>query len=185
MMNDYLWNKTGSDAEVEELENSLRQFAYQEAAPPALTVKTAQPSEKPSANLRLRRVGYAKPALAAAACLLIAAMVSVALLMRQFTRSLDNEQAATPITLSKTDEFATVTSIDRATPAPARNHGEKQAQASIQKIARTVTKRPPVRLTKEEAFAYDQLKLALSITGSKLKLIKDRIDNNDDKQSLR
>jgi hypothetical protein len=181
-MNDYLWNKTGSDAEVEEFENLLRQFAYRETAPPALPVKAA---ERPVANLKLRRMGYAKSALAAAACLLIAAIVSVALLMRQSTRPLDSEQAAitTPITLDENDEFVPVALSDHAAPAPLGNHGEKRS-ASVQKIARTVTKRAPVKLTKEEAYAYDQLKLALSITGSKLKLIKDRVDNIDDEKAV-
>ena len=39
MKEDYLWNKTGADAEIERLENALKAFRYQETAPPELPAK--------------------------------------------------------------------------------------------------------------------------------------------------
>jgi hypothetical protein len=39
-----------------------------------------------------------------------------------------------------------------------------------------VAKKSDVQLTKEEQYAYDQLMLALSITSSKLKLVKDKVE---------
>ena len=39
MKEDYLWNKTGEDAEIEKLENALKAFRYQEIAPPELPAK--------------------------------------------------------------------------------------------------------------------------------------------------
>ncbi len=39
MKEDYLWNKTGNDPEIEKLENALKAFRYQETAPPALPAK--------------------------------------------------------------------------------------------------------------------------------------------------
>ena len=41
------------------------------------------------------------------------------------------------------------------------------------------------KLTKEEEYAYDQLKLALTITGSKLKLLKDKVESVEDESSIR
>ena len=39
MKEDYLWDKTGENAEIEMLENALQAFRYQETAPPALPAK--------------------------------------------------------------------------------------------------------------------------------------------------
>ena len=39
MKEDYLWDKTGSDPEIEKLENALKAFRYQETAPPELPAK--------------------------------------------------------------------------------------------------------------------------------------------------
>ena len=45
MKEDYLFNKTGSDAEIEGLENALKEFRWQESAPPELPAKVV-PFEK-------------------------------------------------------------------------------------------------------------------------------------------
>jgi len=48
-------------------------------------------------------------------------------------------------------------------------------------IARNVvTKKPAVKLTKEEKYAYDQLMLALSITSSKLRLVSDKVSGGEE-----
>ena len=39
MNEDYLWDKTGEDPEIEKLENALQVFRYKETAPPALPAK--------------------------------------------------------------------------------------------------------------------------------------------------
>ena len=39
MNEEYLWNKTGSDAEIEGLENALKAFSYKQTAPPELPAK--------------------------------------------------------------------------------------------------------------------------------------------------
>src|SRR4028118_1783973 len=39
MKQDYLWDKTGADPEIENLENALAVFRYKETAPPALPAK--------------------------------------------------------------------------------------------------------------------------------------------------
>ena len=39
MKDDYLWDKTGEDAEIQGLENALKAFRYQESEPPALPQK--------------------------------------------------------------------------------------------------------------------------------------------------
>ena len=46
------------------------------------------------------------------------------------------------------------------------------------------TKKPTVKLTKEEKYAYDQLMLALSVTSSKLKLVTDKIDGIEEQNAV-
>jgi hypothetical protein len=41
-----------------------------------------------------------------------------------------------------------------------------------------------VKLTAEEKAAYDKLMLALSITGSKLKIVKDKVQNSDEQTAI-
>ncbi len=36
MKEDYLWDKTGENHEIERLENALKMFRYKETAPPSL-----------------------------------------------------------------------------------------------------------------------------------------------------
>jgi hypothetical protein len=46
------------------------------------------------------------------------------------------------------------------------------------------TEKPKVRLTEEERYAYNQLMLALSITGSKLKIVRDKVQGLEEKPSF-
>ena len=67
-----------------------------------------------------------------------------------------------------------------------KNHRDSSAtqERKIEKPDSSVARRVEVKkssdkLTKEETYAYNQLMLALSITGSKLKLVKDKIDRTE------
>jgi chromosome segregation ATPase len=53
-----------------------------------------------------------------------------------------------------------------------------------QKNVKKVPKISGETLTEDEKFAYEQLKLALSITGSKLKIVKEKIDNTENNISV-
>lgn len=80
----YLWDKTGEDAEIAGLENALAAFRYRETALPALPAKILpfqlKTVEKPAAVITRRRLSYAF-----AAC---AALVLMAFgLMFQFSNS--------------------------------------------------------------------------------------------------
>ena len=46
-------------------------------------------------------------------------------------------------------------------------------------------KKPTVILTKEEKFAYDQLMLALSVTSSTFKKVKDKVEGVEEKNAVR
>jgi hypothetical protein len=58
------------------------------------------------------------------------------------------------------------------------------SQTNIQRAQNIETKKPEA-LTKEEKYAYDQLMLALSITSSKLKMVKDKVAGVEEKNAVR
>lgn len=183
---DYLWDKTGSDPEIEKLENALAVFRYKETAPPELPAKVLPFVKKETAPRRY--VGFAY---AAAACL---AFVALALGVWLQISGRKHEVAAVPVEIPA----KTITPPQVADQTPAAVPVEVTEKPDV-KIARRIfkprvvkiqkpvlpakqTALPPkikddaMALSKEEKYAYDQLMLALAITGSKLKLVSDKID---------
>jgi cytoskeletal protein RodZ len=65
MKEDYLWDKTGADPDIEKLENALEVFRYKQTAPPELPAKVL-PFRKEEPQLPRRIFSFA---VAAAACL--------------------------------------------------------------------------------------------------------------------
>ncbi len=57
MNEDYLWDKIGSDAEVEKLEDALQSLRYRETAAPALPAKIL--IIKPNPRRNFFRLGFA------------------------------------------------------------------------------------------------------------------------------
>jgi hypothetical protein len=51
-------------------------------------------------------------------------------------------------------------------------------------VRKTETENPSAALTDEEKYAYDQLMLALSITGSKLKIVKDKVEGVEEQTAV-
>lgn len=80
----YLWDKTGENAEIAELENALAAFRYKETAPPALPAKIlsfpAQAATKPLAEQSPRRVPlrFALAACAATVFVILGALFQLA-----------------------------------------------------------------------------------------------------------
>jgi hypothetical protein len=193
MKQDYLWDKTGADPEIESLENALAVFRYKEIAPPALPVKII-PFKKESSR-RSFRFAYA-----IAAC---TAFVMIGLgVWFQFSTN----ETATQENLAETIQPKISEPLPNAAiaenKAPIVNNAEISPETtsesakriSARKTVRTnkiipavvrptekrakniEAKKSDVRLTKEEQYAYDQLMLALSITSSKLKMVKDKVE---------
>ncbi len=75
-----------------------------------------------------------------------------------------------------------IVKVKQAVPAVENQKNLSARSGKIEKLDNLVAqniedKKPKVKLTKEEKYAYDQLMLALSITSSKLKLVTDKIEN--------
>ncbi|HEX8367842.1 MAG TPA: hypothetical protein VF604_04820 [Pyrinomonadaceae bacterium] len=196
MKEDYLWDKTGEDPDIERLENALQVFRYKETAP----------FELPAKVLPFRKEEPAPPrkifsfALAAAACLvfgIIAPGVWLQILRNDaqtqasLTEKVKPEIFAppkAPIVVGTVDLPAG--SVENTKQYPARKIAAIRRNVPV-KISRKETKAPnvrsakqEVRLTKEEQYAYRQLMLALSITSSKFKLVKDKVEGIEEKNAV-
>lgn len=196
MKEDYLWDKTGEDAEIEKLENALQVFRYKETAPPELPAKIL-PFRTETASRRTF------PSVLAAAACLVFGIVALGVWLQILRHNI----VETGEDLSKTNETRNEVILPQAA-TTAKNDDlpiqkvENSKQPAQQKFAEarqdTLTNmrrkepraqkikavKPPVRLTKEEKYAYDQLMLALSITGSKFKLVKDKVEGIEEKNAV-
>jgi hypothetical protein len=180
MNNEYLWDKTGEDHEVERLEEVLAVFRYREPVKP-VDVATQHVDERaPRWRIYL--------ALAFASCVAIGILMMVGL---RFSGDSSN-----PVNTSDVVFVQQSTDAPEAEPAPElppvsnpekqyqppgnRRHNISRTTAAISRRPKTKDTAPPAELTAEEQFAYRQLMLALSITGSKLKIVQDTIDGTED-----
>jgi hypothetical protein len=212
MKQDYLWDKSGEDAEIAELENALAAFRYQETAPPALPSKilSFQPKtvEKIVIEKPRRRFSYAFAACAAAILITFGMMFQFSngetaiendltqtfstneetneeineedqndLTAETETLTIENVETSPQIEVSKQiiKQFEKTWTSNRTKPSAVkiRQPVSSQNKTIVQKPE---TENLTAALTDEEKHAYDQLMLALSITSSKLKIVKDKID---------
>src|SRR5215207_9709320 len=186
MKEDYLWDKTGEDAEIQGLENALKAFRFQESAPPELPQKVfIIEKEKPR---KFFRFGFAYAAFAAAFVVMILSIFRLQTANNTIPHADSVAGIETPRTMHKIDEtfitnpepepFVKVESAPRAIQRAVVKVQPRAAPKprAMKAILRTgQPKEPSETLTAEEKYAYNQLMLALSITGSKLKIVKDKI----------
>lgn len=199
MNNDYLWDKTGADAEIERIENALQTFRCEPKLTFPLRVEIAPaPQNDFSRKFSRRKIAFAL----AAACLLFA-VVAVGVVRQNSrddaTAKQNPTQQVEPRAEVATAELESPT-IPNAAQSPNKNV-ETARNAAPQTKRKTPVRRVvpaafdktvaanrsinkqnshvaqnPAPLSAEEQRAYDQLMLALSITGEKLKIVKDKVD---------
>jgi hypothetical protein len=188
MKDDYLWDKTGEDAEIEQLENALKAFRYQETAPPELPAKVFE-IEKPR---RFFRFGFAFAAFASAVVILFAVWLQVSsskipVIERVAEISdpkgndkIDNKESEVlPVKAVQTPKHFSKPNIIKI------RQGVAPVIRPNKAIARNIkVKAPTETLTAEEKYAYDQLMLALSVTSSSLKLVKDKVEGIEEKTAV-
>ncbi len=193
MKEEYLWDKTGQDLEIERLENALQVFRYQETAPPALPAKVLPfKEENPRRIFRLALFA------ACAAFVIISLGVWFQFSPEKIEVAKDSTETVPPQIDKKFSDENSVKKPDDLT-VEKIEFPKRFAEPKIIKtrkvispivrrnktIARNVEiKKPIIILTKEEKYAYSQLMLALSITSSKLKLVKDKVDGIEEKAAI-
>ena len=198
MKEDYLWDKIGENAEIERLENALKAFRYQESAPPILPSKIIPFEKKTSRGFF--RLSFAFAAFAAFLIVCIGVWfhfsdvkTEIASDSPKITSPPNVENTAKEILAEKPADLIIgkietpknpikreVVKVKKIVPQIVRQEKKAARNLEIKQVndlmAKNQAEKSPVELTKEEKFAYDQLMLALSVTSSKLKLVRDKID---------
>lgn len=189
MSDAYLFEKEGNDSEIERLEDLLSVYRIGAVVPMLATPAT---ETNPVSRFGWFRLGYA-----VAVAALAVTLVSSGVYFRYLRPANVEMTAISPIETPAVErDFGAPTGLDRAAASePAVTHGDGTTAKPmpVRRITRVVDRRSArapanisvaantPRLTKEEQYAYDQLKVALWITGSKLRVVKDTIDRVDDK----
>ena len=185
MKEDYLWDKTGEDAEIQSLENALKAFRFQESAPPALPQKVFTIEKRPPR--RFFRLGFAFAAFAAALVVFSVAWLQIGGDKNSLAEIVVKNDPLNRVAKVAGDSFPDiqelVPAVDRENPPPVLKPKVvriRQKTAPVGRPAKTVARRPKTKepsetLTAEEKYAYQQLMLALSITGTQLKIVKDKV----------
>lgn len=223
MKQDYLWDKSGEDREIAELENALAAFRYKETAPPALPSKIlsfqTKTVEKVVVEKKRRRFSYAFAACAAAILIAFGVLFQISpdktapendlaqtvsineesigennednqtvSAADDETFALENVEVSPQIEVSKRiiKQFENTIARPNAKPNVVKmRHSVSKVPGANQTFNRNAeTENSPAALTDEEKHAYDQLMLALSITSSKLKIVKDKIDGVEENAAL-
>jgi len=183
MNDEYLWNKTGSDAEIEGLENALKAFRYREAAAPRIPVRPASIKENRSRNFW--RFSFAFAFAAAAVVVLSGAWVILPAIDSSISDRAVNEVPLQKLPLADIPIIYTATAIKNSQPKVIREsvkirQPDQTKIRPVLAVAKSLPNEPShLQLTAEEKYAYDQLMLALSITSSKLKIVKDTVSQID------
>ena len=180
MNDEYLWQKTGEDPEIERLEKALAVFRYRE---PLAAAPVAAAAAEPSWRWRLSFTF-------AFTC--FAAIVIVTVVWQEIARD-GNANHGDVVFVQSPADAQVVAPIVEPGPPPAQTAPERHPRNTRGKINRTtaaVYRRPVAKdaapkdsiaaLSEEERYAYEQLMLALSITGSKLKIVQDTINGIED-----
>jgi vacuolar-type H+-ATPase subunit H len=217
MNKDYLFDKTGEDAEIQKLENLLQSFRPEKTTAPKIPAENVVVFRKPRKTFRY--------AFAIAASLLITFTLGFFLLNigRKDLQdaSLSKNNAPETINQARKSNNQAEETINQAREnnnqaRESANEGREsvnQAREAINEGRKTINRTPKTinearkivfttqnigkytqnkqksikkvpqiineTLTDEEKFAYEQLKLALSITGTNLKTVKEKIDNKE------
>ena len=195
MKTDYLWDKTGEDREVERLENALAAFRHR--AEPTSAANAA--SVKPTAETAFSKRGFfgsfftfkfAAPTVACAVLALIVLTVWLEISSGK-SNAVDLNatvgapvvQAISPAESVEKRARTTESKTSQTTAGERRRATAASFSARPIKSARVKSAPAKIQFTEEERYAYKQLKLALSIASSNLKLVKDKaesIENDDD-----
>lgn len=189
MNDEYLWSKKGNDREIERLEDLLSEFRF--VPGPASEAPAAKQVVVKERTRGFRWVfAFAAPAFAA---LLIAVWIFIpakqGTVQSRATRPSSDIYTYVPPSPPPAEQITAPAGAQNnqilRKPRPTmvrtvfRSHRSKRDQIESL-VAKT-------QLSAEEKYAYDRLMLALSIAGTKLKVVQDTIDRKTDieKSSLR
>ena len=184
MSEEYLWDKTGSDPEIERLETVLRNLAYKENDPPLPAKVFTLPEARPRWFSGLR-MAFAT-AFVAVLCLGLGALVFLQKRTapdKILTVAQPQDSEPPPVAIRdsepKPDPIVTTPPVSRKDLVPVRQNVTQAKKVAVKTVHKTVRREAEVKFTNEELYAYNQLMLALTITSSKLKIVNDKVNGSD------
>ena len=178
MNNDYLWDRTGSDPEIESLEAHLEALRFRPTEPPTLPapVIVIEPA-RPSWLLRLG-LGFAA---ASAACIaLIFALLAggetpAPIAAAEETPSAVTRHAVPPSALPDAEYMKASTAAPQRKPKV-----KKRTRRGAKFVPVPPAPRPlPEIFTAEERDAYRQLMTALAVTSENLGIVREKLNGTE------
>jgi hypothetical protein len=189
MNDEYLWSKEGNDREIERLEDLLSEFRFVPGPAPKLPTAEGASIIEPRRSFRWV-FALATPAFAAflfAVWFFLPAnesavqsrVIGTASAAQNYQPSASQPVELTAVTTGDRKDSNLRKRVPAVVKTVFRSHRSKR-----ERIESLVAKN---QLSAEEKYAYDRLMLALSIAGTKLKVVQDTIDRKSDteKSSLR
>lgn len=183
MNDEYIWQKTGEDPEVMRLEKALAAFRYRETAPPALPVVVTPPR-----TLRWRFPLVITTAAFAALVIAVGTWFQVTGQKDDYELIFIHHPAVEESEKPAVQETPTVQPVSPPVRQPVRRTHRvvQSAAASMPRrpILRTTSSRKPVPpiLSKQERYAYERLLLALSISSSKINIVRNTINGVEENE---
>ncbi|MEZ5427922.1 MAG: hypothetical protein R2747_16750 [Pyrinomonadaceae bacterium] len=185
MKEDYLWDKTGEDGEIERLENVLRVFRAPETATPSVSFDPVQAKEE---KPRRRKLFFLSPTFAFGATAMALMILVAGIWFRFPNQNLSvGDNLAKSITPEIDIEIPETAPESQSAISPTRNRQRpllKKIRNPKSKTRNRINPKSEVPLTEEEKYAYNQLMLALSITSSKLKMVRDKVEGSESQKII-
>ena len=180
MKEDYLWNKTGSNAGIEKLEKELAVFRYQTNEPPALPAKVLSLPEKRS--YRFLKLGFAVMFIPSFVFILLGLLwIWIPGNQRDGDDSAKTSEPQKKIFEPRPEIPSTPTRAAAQLPVKTERKSSVQIRPIRATFRRTEIRNQPEKLTQEEKYAYGQLMLALSITSKELNIVRDKINGREER----
>jgi hypothetical protein len=189
MNEDYLWDKTGSDSEIENLEDVFSSLRYRPSPPPALEKERPEP------------FGWLKAWLTPTVGLLTASTLifgvgtgwQIAKLNSPGVQpaaeiaavKIESERPSAPAqtlpAVPETKRFDDRMSVTNALHVPAKTTARRTEVSGQRRRAKSpATNSRDNRITREELQAYQKVMLALSIASDKLKIVSEAANGTED-----
>jgi hypothetical protein len=169
----YLWDKSGSDPEIEKLEAALRVFRYKEMSAPALPTNVIPFKKKDSHR------GFSIPMTIAAAVALVAVILGLWFFVSGNKSNVGNSVASE----IKQEEEIPWAMLPTQTPKPIKKKPVPIPVGRKVAVAKNQTPKEEIKLTDEERYAYEQLMKALKITSDKLNYVKQKTQGEEEEKS--
>ena len=183
MSEDYLWDMTGSNAEIEKLEAALGRLAYKGGAAPKVQLKKKR-----------SLLAMFTPSFGLRAGLAMASVAAICFVSLWMTQPKHNVVTVPDLIVEpkqpviRTDETVNPPEPPIEGPKQGSRQGFRREVFTVSykpqrqsKHAKRVNRSAPIIVTPEEAAAYNKLMLALSITSTNLRIVKDAVAGNYEK----